>query len=102
MTPEKGNNSGSDEAAVALEEEEKREATVAESAGGQDGSAPGDTSKLEVKESAGEVSPPAGDAQPDSVKKAEFQEVSATPVKDKAANLDLLLDVVVPVSVSSF
>jgi len=42
----------------------------------------------------------AGGYEPDeSVRKAEFQEVSNSKDNDKTANLDLLLDVVVPVSV---
>lgn len=40
-----------------------------------------------------------GDDADDSVRKAEFQEVLNSKDNDKTANLDLLLDVVVPVSV---
>ena len=35
----------------------------------------------------------------ESLKKAQFQEVSASPAEERAGNLDLLLDVVFPVSV---
>jgi flagellar motor switch protein FliN/FliY len=49
-----------------------------------------------VADEAAESQPAAGG---ETVKKAEFQEMSPAPVKDKATNLNLLLDVVVPVAV---
>jgi len=99
MTPEKDKNLGSDDTAVALEENEAAPATAED--GAREDERPADESADGAGEQAGargEATSPEGDGR-DSVKKAEFQEVSQTPLKDRAANLDLLLDVVVPVSV---
>ena len=92
MTPGKDKNTGSDGAAVALEEEERSGASLEEitdaepvAEGAQDG--PGEAGSS--VEACGR----------DSLKKAEFQDVSASPAGGRAGNLDLLLDVVVPVSV---
>ena len=118
MTPESDKNLGSHDAGVALEEEQPGQATedtnrrqdisastdanhaaAAGSSHGQDGPADAVASKARANADSRSEDALAEGPGPDSVKKAEFQEVSATPLKDTAANLDLLLDVAVPVSV---
>ena len=104
MTPVKDKKLGPDGAAVALEEENavrtSAEDGIREDVGPIEPEASQITAQDSVRDKASPVeASPAGEGLGASVKKAEFQEVSATPAKDKAANLDLLFDVVVPVSV---
>jgi flagellar motor switch protein FliN/FliY len=104
MTPEKDKNRGAGGAAVALEEDDAGRMSAEDGTREEDRPAEPEASRMTAQDSGGEQAAaeeasPAGDGPGASVKKAEFQEVSATPAKDKAANLDLLLDVVVPVSV---
>lgn len=110
MTPVEEKTVGPPDAAVGLEEEKPtrvraEEATHekngppdagASSTGTEDGAG---ASQATARAGSGEKASPAEGDERDSVKKVEFQEVSATPAKEQAANLDLLLDVVVPVSV---
>jgi flagellar motor switch protein FliN/FliY len=110
MTSETTKNDGSEATSVALEEEK----TDAVGAGGpkkargthdlEAGHVGADrhSGRGAVGEGAGQATtaaPPSEKADLGSVRKAEFQEVSESPAKDKSANLDLLLDVVVPVAV---
>jgi flagellar motor switch protein FliN/FliY len=99
MTPEKEKNLGPDDTAVALEEEKAGETAAEETTSGP--AASEDTGGTGAQEGdwTPPETPPSGAAAPDSVKKAEFQEVAPSPVGEKTANLDLLLDVVVPVTV---
>jgi flagellar motor switch protein FliN/FliY len=99
MTPEEEKTPGADDATVAVEDDKTTQTAAADGVGDH-GSPPesGDAADQE-KVGTAEGSQQDQDAAADSVKKAEFQEASATPVKDKAANMDLLFDVVVPVSV---
>jgi flagellar motor switch protein FliN/FliY len=108
MTPDREKNPGPEDAAVGLEPE-------GSSSTGEDKPVEGhETAQMEDDGStatpvSGEQAPQAGpepdeaqasgDRPGDSVRKAEFQEVSNSLDSDKTANLDLLLDVVVPVSV---
>jgi len=92
MTPEKDMNPGLDGAAVAVEEEPSSRTTAADGPGEQDSPKEADAAGAE-----GDPGPEAADG--DSVKKAEFQEISASPVDNEPANLNLLLDVMVPVTV---
>ena len=104
MTPVKEKNLGPDGAAVALEEESAGRTSAED--GTREKDSPAEAEAVQTTAQAiGDDQASSAEASPaehtpaDSVKKAEFQEVSQTPVKDKTANLDLLLDVVVPVSV---
>jgi flagellar motor switch protein FliN/FliY len=104
MTPVKDKNLEPDGAAVALEEETAGRTSAEDGIREDDSPAEPEASRMTAQagdddQASPSEAPPAGDSPGASVKKAEFQEVSAMPVKDKAANLDLLLDVVVPVSV---
>jgi len=118
MTPERGMNTGPDSAAVGLGYEESPSAGDGESLGD---SRPGQAENSQTTtgdrgsedaehqghgpEDAEPAGPAPGGSQTvaldgaGSVKKAEFQQVSNSKDNDKTANLDLLLDVVVPVSV---
>ena len=126
MIPEKEQGPVLGDSAVAVEDEAKSQAPVGDSTPGR-ASTPDEnvdqataeaTRPAEGKQAYSDGSPTPGANGPDgqdspvdegasqgtgaggdSVKKAEFQEVSDTPAKDQPANLDLLLDVVVPVSV---
>lgn len=115
MTPGKDKNTESDGAAVALEEEVKgggslgerteedaraeadgHTAAMGSAGGGADAADQGGVKPQDgPREAASAMESPGGE----SLKKAEFQEVSASPAEERAGNLDLLLDVVVPVSV---
>jgi len=102
MTPVKDKNLGPDGAAVALEEENAGRMSAEDGTREKESPAEAEASQVTSRDSSGDrvssaEASPEGDAPGASVKKAEFQEVSQTPVKDKTANLDLLLDVVVPV-----
>jgi flagellar motor switch protein FliN/FliY len=99
MTPEKEKNLGPDSTAVALEEEKAGETAVDGTTGGPAASEDTGGTGAQAGDGTPPETPPAGAAGPDSVKKAEFQEVVSTPAAEKTANLDLLLDVVVPVTV---
>lgn len=99
MTPDTEKNTGATGAGVALSEKDASRSSVDESAAGEHSS--------DVNQASGagaDGHDPARDAggeetASDSVKKAEFQEVSDGPIQETGANIDLLLDVVVPVSV---
>jgi flagellar motor switch protein FliN/FliY len=96
MTPEKDKTLKADDASVALKEDDERLVTDEPrgKASPEDAGAP--TAQAQSGAPGGQEAQGEGS---DSVKKAEFQEITATPVKDGPANMDLLLDVVVPVSV---
>lgn len=99
MTPVKDKKLGPDGAAVALEEENAGRTSAEDGIREDVGPIEPEASRMTAQDSVRDKASPAGEGLGASVKKAEFQEVSATPAKDKAANLDLLFDVVVPVSV---
>jgi flagellar motor switch protein FliN/FliY len=99
MTPEEEKTPGADDTTVAVEDDKTTQAAAADGVGDQGSSPEGGAAADQQKEGTAAGSPQDQDAAAGSVKKAEFQEASATPVKDKAANMDLLFDVVVPVSV---
>lgn len=117
MTPDKDKKLGVDDAAVGLEEEktsaagedgaredygpadiEANQTTAGRKVGRQAPETDSKAGRTHASDRAG-AEAPSGDAGGDSIKKAEFQEVSHSPVEGKGDNLDLLLDVVVPVSV---
>ena len=94
MTPVKEKTLGPDGAAVALEEESAGRTSAED--GTREKDSPAEAEAVQTTAQAiGDDQASSAEASPaehtpaDSVKKAEFQEVSQTPVKDKTANLSL-------------
>jgi flagellar motor switch protein FliN/FliY len=118
MSPERDKNSGPENAAVGLESEEVR-STGRDETGDDHTTAHVEVDRSDALQADDRQVPhteplPAGaraeehdgagatiseDQAGGSVRKAEFQEVSSSKDSERTANLDLLLDVVVPVSV---
>jgi flagellar motor switch protein FliN/FliY len=93
MTPEKDKPLDGDAVSVALKSDESDTSDIPGGASPADSAAPTNQAKT------ASMDPEPVASGSDAVKKAEFQEVAATPAKEGPANMDLLLDVVVPVSV---